>query len=83
MFNLYSQNELPGRPIFVGYPIAFDFSFVVYYLERFTGKNPFGFSAIDLRNLWIKSIYNGIFFVLRHYGGAFSAIHFFVNSEIR
>jgi hypothetical protein len=44
-------NELPGRPIFVGYPIAFDFSFVVYYLERFTGKNPFGFSAIDLRSL--------------------------------
>ena len=44
-------NELPGRPIFVGYPIAFDFSFVVYYLERFTGKNPFGFFAIDLRSL--------------------------------
>ena len=43
--------QLPGRPIFVGYPIAFDFSFVVYYLERFTGKNPFGFSAIDLRSL--------------------------------
>lgn len=46
-------NELPGCPIFVGYPIAFDFSFVVYYLERFTGKNPFGFSAIDLRSLFM------------------------------
>lgn len=44
-------NQLPGQPIFVGYPIAFDFSFVVYYLERFTGKNPFGFAAIDLRSL--------------------------------
>ena len=44
-------NQLPGRPIFVGYPVAFDFSFVVYYLERFAGENPFGFSAIDLRSL--------------------------------
>lgn len=44
-------NHLPGRPIFIGYPVAFDFSFVVYYLERFTGENPFGFSAIDLRSL--------------------------------
>lgn len=43
--------SLPGRPIFVGYPLAFDFSFVVYYLERFTGKNPFRFAAIDLRSL--------------------------------
>lgn len=44
-------NQLPGCPIFVGYPIAFDFSFVVYYLDRFAGENPFGFSAIDLRSL--------------------------------
>ncbi len=44
-------NQLPGRPIFVGYPVAFDYSYVVYYLERFTGENPFGFAAIDLRSL--------------------------------
>ena len=44
-------NQLPGRPIFVGYPVAFDYSYVVYYLERFTGKNPFRFAAIDLRSL--------------------------------
>lgn len=44
-------NQLPGRPIFVGYPVTFDFSFVLYYLERFANENPFGFSAIDLRSL--------------------------------
>jgi hypothetical protein len=43
--------QLPGKPIFVGYPIFFDFSFVVYYLERFANENPFGFFAIDLRSL--------------------------------
>lgn len=43
--------QLPGLPIFVGTPLAFDFSFVVYYLERFAGYNPFGFAAIDLRSL--------------------------------
>jgi hypothetical protein len=34
-----------GRPIFVSDNPAFDFSFANYYLHRFTGGNPFGFSA--------------------------------------
>ncbi len=42
--------QLPGRIIFVAYPVAFDFPFVSYYLNRFAGKNPFGFSAIDIRS---------------------------------
>lgn len=42
--------ELPGRIIFVGYPLAFDYPFVSYYLQRFAGKNPFGFAAIDIRS---------------------------------
>lgn len=41
--------DLPGRPVFVAYPTAFDFPFVYYYLMRFTGENPFGFSAIDIK----------------------------------
>lgn len=40
---------LPGRPVFVGYPAAFDFMFIAWYLLRFTGENPFGFSAIDIK----------------------------------
>ena len=38
-----------GRPVFVGYPAAFDFSFVYWYLTEFAGENPFGYSAIDIK----------------------------------
>lgn len=41
--------RLPGRPVFVGYPAAFDFSFVYWYLLQFAGENPFGYSAIDIK----------------------------------
>jgi hypothetical protein len=41
---------LPGRPLFVGYPAAFDFMFVQWYLVRFCGESPFGHSAIDIRS---------------------------------
>jgi hypothetical protein len=35
--------------VFVGYPAAFDFSFVYWYLTEFGGENPFGYSAIDVK----------------------------------
>ena len=41
-------------PVFVGFNAAFDWSFVNYYFHRFLGRNPFGFSALD-----IKSVYMG------------------------
>ncbi len=41
--------KLPGRPVFVGYPAAFDFMFVCWYLNRFTGENPFGWVALDIK----------------------------------
>ena len=40
---------LPGKPVFVGYPASFDFLFVGWYLLRFTGDNPFGFAALDIK----------------------------------
>ena len=40
---------LPGEPIFVAYPAAFDFMFVCWYLNRFAGENPFGWSALDVK----------------------------------
>jgi hypothetical protein len=40
---------LPGTPVFVAYPAGFDFSFVYWYLVRFTGGSPFSFSALDLK----------------------------------
>lgn len=40
---------LPGQPVFVGYPAAFDFLFVYWYLIRFTGESPFSHSALDIK----------------------------------
>ncbi|WP_266180412.1 hypothetical protein [Dyella humicola] len=42
---------LPGVPVFVGYPAAFDFMFVYWYLIRFVGHSPFSFSALDMKTL--------------------------------
>jgi len=43
--------ELPGIPVFVGYPVAYDFMFVYWYLIRFTGESPFSHSALDIKTL--------------------------------
>lgn len=40
---------LPGKPVFVGYPAAYDFMFVYWYLIRFAGESPFSFSALDVK----------------------------------
>lgn len=42
---------LPGLPVFVGYPAAFDFMFVYWYLMRFAGRSPFSFSALDMKTM--------------------------------
>jgi hypothetical protein len=41
--------SLPNRPVFVGYPAAFDFMFVYWYLIRFAGESPFSHSALDIK----------------------------------
>jgi hypothetical protein len=41
--------KLPGRPVFVGYPAAYDFLFVYWYLMRFAGESPFSHSALDIK----------------------------------
>jgi hypothetical protein len=41
---------LPGKPVFVGYPGAYDFMFVYWYLIRFAGESPFGYSALDIKS---------------------------------
>lgn len=43
--------NLPGKVVFVGYPVAFDFMFVYWYLMRFVGKSPFSHSALDIKTL--------------------------------
>lgn len=41
--------RLPGSPVFVGYPVTFDFMFVYWYLIKFTGESPFSHSALDIK----------------------------------
>ena len=43
------------QPIFVAYPLAFDWMFVAYYFHRFLDRNPFGISGVD-----VKSFYAGM-----------------------
>ena len=42
---------LPGLPVFVGYPAAFDFMFVYWYLMHFVGRSPYSFSALDMKTM--------------------------------
>ncbi|HVN55182.1 MAG TPA: 3'-5' exoribonuclease [Anaerolineaceae bacterium] len=41
--------SLPGKPVFVAYPAGFDFTFIHWYLVRFTGEMPFSHSALDIK----------------------------------
>ena len=42
--------SLPGIPVFVAYPIGYDFTFVYWYLMRFVGTSPFSHNGIDIRS---------------------------------
>ncbi len=44
---LHWVKALPGPPVFVAYPVGFDFAFVCWYLIRFTGENPYTPAALD------------------------------------
>lgn len=55
--NWIKENTPPhATPVFVGFNAAFDWSFINYYFIKYAGKNPFGFTALD-----IKSFYMGKF----------------------
>ena len=41
--------NLPGKPVFVGYPAGFDFTYIYWYLMSFAKESPFSFSAIDIK----------------------------------
>ncbi len=50
---------LPGKPVFVAYPAGFDFLFVYWYLIRFAGRSPFGFSALDMKSFAMAVLRKG------------------------
>ncbi len=42
-----------ARPVFVAYPLGFDWMFVYWYLMRFAGRSPFGHSScLDVKTLY-------------------------------
>lgn len=52
---LEKQKQSDGKLVFVGFNAPFDWSFINYYFLKYCHKNPFGFSALD-----IKAYYMGI-----------------------
>ena len=38
------------KPVCVCYPAGYDFTFLYWYMMRFTGKSPFSFSCIDIKS---------------------------------
>ena len=44
-------NSLPGKPVAVASPAGFDFTWVYWYLIRFTGASPFSFSCVDVKTM--------------------------------
>ncbi len=42
-----------GILVFVGFNAPFDWSFVNYYFHRFSDGNPFGFTALDIKALYM------------------------------
>lgn len=47
----FEAGEERGRAIFVGWPLTFDWLWIYWYLMKFNGSSPFGFSgAIDMKS---------------------------------
>jgi DNA polymerase III epsilon subunit-like protein len=42
-----------AEPVFVGFNAPFDWSFVNYYFHRYLGENPFGFTALDIKSMYM------------------------------
>lgn len=46
------NNNSIGRPVFISDNLAFDWSWINYYMHYFLGKNPFGFSGRRIGDLY-------------------------------
>jgi len=49
LFDLFVRS-IKGKPVFVGYPAGFDFTFVYWYFMKFLGQSPFSFSSLDMKS---------------------------------
>jgi hypothetical protein len=51
-FAAWLTEHIKGRPVFVSDNPAYDWQFINYYFHRFLGRNPFGFSARRIGDLY-------------------------------
>ena len=54
-----------GRTIFVSDNNGFDWMFICWYFHHFTGKNPFGFSSMNLGSFY-KGVVKNTFETFKH-----------------
>lgn len=47
------STSVGGIPVFVGLNAGFDWSFVNYYFIRYAKTNPFGFSPLDIKAMYM------------------------------
>jgi ribonuclease T len=54
-FSRWISEKIPSKasPVFVGLNAPFDWSFVNYYFHRYADGNPFGFTALDIKALYM------------------------------
>jgi hypothetical protein len=50
---------LPGKGVFVGYPVAYDFMWVYWYMIKFSRESPFSHSALDIKTLAMAAMGTG------------------------
>ena len=54
LFREWVESETgSGKAVFVGFNGCYDWQFVNWYLEFFTGGNPFGFGGIDIKSYFM------------------------------
>ena len=51
-FEAWLKDNVHGRPLFVADNNGFDWQFVNWYFHHFLGRNPFGFSSMNLGSLF-------------------------------
>lgn len=51
-FEDWLKENVAGRPIFISDNNGFDWQFINWYFHHFLGRNPFGFSSMNLGSLY-------------------------------
>ncbi|MGJ0637395.1 3'-5' exonuclease [Xenorhabdus bovienii] len=50
---VYLQCDNKYKPVFVGFNVSFDWSFINYYFHYYGIENPFGYTALDIKSFFM------------------------------